>query len=285
MQHVPRHARPKQKPIESYGIILFYLDRDNVGGPALKFLLYQRRDTYEYIDVLRGGWSTEKRLRELLSSLTPEEKARISRHSFRELWDDLWIKHGSQIHTDGFERAQTKFESIRPKLHEMLSEVINFQNSEPPWGFPKGKKNENETDTQCALRELGEETHVDLDALRLWKTRPYKEEYRGGNGKPYSSYYYIAECTSALPIEKISTDCIRTTAVSEEAADARWMGLEEACVKLTARRQTILRTVAHHIHRNYEELSPWHGGGVEQSETVSHPLGPVLPTAKSERTQ
>ena len=255
----PRKERSRptpSQPITSYGLILFCIPP---GGGAPKFLIYQRRDNYEYIDILRGNWNNEKRLRELFAALSPTERQRIREYTFEELWDDLWVSRENAIHRDGFEKARKRYEMIKDKIPDFLEEVgpeFTGACSEPPWGFPKGKKNGDEDEKDCALREFEEETGLPVDNVVIWETNYYAEHYKGNNGKPYCTYYYIAETPTLFPVKRVATPgCIRPDAVSDEAEDARWMTYEEACMKLGARRQGLLKKVLHLIGTSYDQYS------------------------------
>lgn len=230
---------PPTKPIVSYGVILF--TRKN---GRLRYLLYQRRDTYEYIDMLRGMWNTTDRLRELCTTISEEERERIRNHTFRELWDDLWVTHNVSIHLHGYEKAFKKFESYRDKIIEYINlpAAGGVQILDAPWGFPKGKKNDREADVTCALREFREETGMPSESLRVWDMKPYIEAYRGNNNKPYCIYYYLAESPGEMPVEKHETPgCIRPYAVSEEAADVKWFDFEDAYKLLDPRKAELLQ--------------------------------------------
>ena len=264
----PPNGKKKEHPIVSYGIICFVLVTNSLGTKTPKYLIYQRRDNYEYIDILRGNWSNEDRFRVLASSLSRDEKERLMSYTFKELWDDLWIIHNSKIHTDGYERALRKYESIRPKLHGILNDIASHPmsdlSSDPPWGFPKGKKleghrtQERESDIECALREFTEETRLSTQDMICWNIHPFSETYRGNNNKVYSTYYYLAESKQVLDIEKLDTPhCIRQTALSEESETAEWKTFAEACLKLNPRRQTILKKVHHLIETRYSDFSPF----------------------------
>lgn len=250
-----RHfSKTQQYVIMSYGLILFTM----VGGEP-KFLVYQRRDNYEYIDILRGNWHSEERFRELFSALSKEEKQRLREYTFQELWDDLWIDHNSHIYSDGYQRALKKYQTIKAKIPEIMEEGSISFNIEPPWGFPKGKKQDQnqETDLECAIREFAEETRLPTSDIHIWKGKPYSENYKGNNNKPYATYYFLAEVRNEMEVVKMTTpQCIRKEAVSEEAADARWMTFPEACLKLAPRRQAILKKIMHLIETKYIELSP-----------------------------
>src|SRR5687767_9291966 len=108
----PPPKKKKEYPIVSYGIICFVLGSEP--GVSPRYLIYQRRDNYEYIDILRGNWNNEERFRALVGALSKEERDRLMSYTFKELWDDLWIIHDSKIHADGYDRAHKKYESIRP---------------------------------------------------------------------------------------------------------------------------------------------------------------------------
>ena len=230
---------PTPKVIASYGLILFF--RSEGGEP--KFLIYQRRDTYDYIDLLRGLWSNEYRLREMCCSLTPEEKDRIRRYNFRELWDDLWIVHGSHIHTEGYERAYRKFETSRSTILASINLEVSVSPPYPPWGFPKGKRNSHEKEFDCAVREFIEETNLDLHDMAVIPGKTFQESHRGSNGKYYSTQYFLAEVPSELPIQKFRTPegCIRKWAVSPESADLRWVSADDCFDLLDLRKADILR--------------------------------------------
>lgn len=64
----------------------------------------------------------------------------------------------------------------------------------PEWGLPKGKRQNKETDLQCAIREFNEETGINANNLRIYKNViPLEETYRSNNGIEYKHTYFIAE--------------------------------------------------------------------------------------------
>jgi len=256
------------EPITSYGIILFSIstdlpnnidtgiekkkcaDLENVDKKYLLFLVYQRRDSYEYMDLIKGAYATENKFKELVSCLCTEEKQRLLDYTFRQLWDDLWVSHTSRTYHQGYETARKKFE--RYKNHIKTAPISSKMAVEPPWGFPKGRKfyNKRENNIECALREFAEETGLSTSSVEILDTKPFVETYKGDNDKSYRTEYFVAKCDVALKIQKIQTpQCIRDITVSEEASEVKWVSVPEACLKLEPRRQIILKGVVHLIDK------------------------------------
>lgn len=230
-------------PIVSYGLILF-----STSNNEPMFLLYQRRDSYEYTDLIRGTYSNEERFKELVSCLCNEEKERLEKYSFKELWDDLWVSHNTRLYYQGYEAAKRKFERYKDKIKEVHSS--SKMTLEPPWGFPKGRKsyNKKEADIECALREFSEETGLSTDSIKILNVKPFIEIYKGNNGASYKTEYFIGKSDDLMKIQKIETpQCIRNLTVSDEASDVKWVSAGQACLKLEPRRQVILKGVIHLI--------------------------------------
>ena len=64
--------------------------------------------------------------------------------------------------------------------------------SEPEWGFPKGRRNFQEKDYECALREMTEETGYPSHLVKNIKNiLPFDEIFMGSNYKSYKHRYYL----------------------------------------------------------------------------------------------
>ena len=259
-----KSKKKRRHPIQSFGIIAFCVDDENgTKRPSSlpNFLLIQRRDSYEYMDIIRGNWSDIERLKQLAQALSVEERDRILSHTFDELWDDLWVQHGQKIHVDGYERAKKKFNNLNKQILSAVRNANISKTSEPPWGFPKGKKNAaDEKDQDAAIREFIEETKIDANTHTLFlceNVPPFVEIYKGNDNKLYSTYYYLAEMAKIPKIKRMETpQCIRKDTVSEEVAESAWCTYEEASMKLGPRRKNILKAVYHIINTMYEDISP-----------------------------
>lgn len=239
----------------SYGLIVFSKTEDGI-----KFLIYQRRDNYEYIDILRGKWRDLEHAKKLCFGISVEERQRLLTYPFKQLWDDLWIIHDSFIHRHKYLECKAKFEKISSVIKDHLKSIDPkiLKDNIPIWGFPKGQRFDNkEGDLQCAAREFKEETKLENEELYVWDIKPINEYYKGNDGKFYSTNYFLAESQEEMNIARIKTPHgIRSDAVSEEAADAEWVSFEEACLKLNTRRQNILTKVMGLITGRYRMLSP-----------------------------
>ncbi len=78
------------------------------------------------------------------------------------------------------------------------------------WGVPGGARRSDETATEAALRETGEEIEVDLRAVRVVDT--FHDDHGG-----WSYITVLADAPVKLPV----------SVTAEETADARWFAFDE----------------------------------------------------------
>lgn len=92
------------------------------------------------------------------------------------------------------EKSQQKIVSI-PKytLQSLIKESEQFDSwEEPEWGFPKGRRNNQENDFDCALREFTEETGYHSTSLvYIQNVLPFEEIFLGSNYKSYKHKYFL----------------------------------------------------------------------------------------------
>jgi len=83
------------------------------------------------------------------------------------------------------------------KTRYSLSSLIDESNQysrweEAEWGFPKGRRNYQEKDFECALREFSEETGYNYHHLKsIQNLMPFEEIFTGSNYKSYKHKYYL----------------------------------------------------------------------------------------------
>jgi 8-oxo-dGTP pyrophosphatase MutT (NUDIX family) len=77
-----------------------------------------------------------------------------------------------------------------------LDEIVENSHTrwlETEWEFPKGRRNVQEKDLDCALREFEEETGCSSKKLSVIENLlPFEETYIGSNHKCYKHKYYLA---------------------------------------------------------------------------------------------
>lgn len=219
------------KPVPSYGLVVYCQATSRV-------LIYSRRDSIEYIVLLRGIWKDFTQARFYLSHLRKEELERMRTHTFDELWADLWVTSRTAS-----PRERERWNRLMEN-EEFRSELMSLDETEPfsSWGFPKGRKNSGEAPVAAALREFTEETSLSLPLLLL--RRSLYERFTGSDGKWYSTKYFLALTPEEPPAPEPMTlpgDRIRTTTLSSEASGVEWVTLEEAAPLLSETHRTILR--------------------------------------------
>jgi 8-oxo-dGTP pyrophosphatase MutT (NUDIX family) len=226
------------KVTASYGIILF-----SIVNHTPRFLIYERRDSYGYMDFLRGKWTQENILM-LFSLMTEDERHRLLSFTFDELWYDMWFGCVSKIPAVHYENAKRKFQSIEDKI-PLYIQLTTPTKEKTMWCFPKGKKSSSrESDMECALREFTEETKIDSSKIRILPMHPHREVYKGNNGRTYSTTYFVAHIDTPIDPKKIDTpECIRKTAISEEANNILWVSCADARLKISPPRQAILKKI------------------------------------------
>ncbi len=233
-----------QEPIISYGIIC-YNKRTN------KFLLMQRRHSIAYVDFIRGKYSFKDMnfLFMLLENMSPDEKENLITKKFTDLWNELWINNGieTSYRNNEFKKSKEMFSmlcdgiSINNQtyvLNSLIEETKEIK-KEIEWGFPKGRRDKNETDLECAIREFREETNMKCNEYYIEPER-FIEEFMGSNGISYKYIYfvYFIHSDEQPYIDNDNLDQI------SEVGDIGWFSLSEATKKITCRRrQGILRKI------------------------------------------
>lgn len=188
-------------PITSIGIIAF---RFHENQP--EFLMIRRKDSLGYIDFMRGKYSLNSKeyMLNMLNQMTLEEKDRLKTHEFKDLWYGVWggsplslqYKNEETISMDKFKALQFG-QSFQENRIYTLNDLIDESNTnqtwtETEWGFPKGRRNNRETDYDCALREFTEETGYSPKLLQnIQNIIPFEEIFTGSNYKSYKHKYFV----------------------------------------------------------------------------------------------
>jgi hypothetical protein len=226
----------------SCGVIAYAV----VDGVA-RFLITKKRNTYEYISILRGHWKDLSQLKKLFGCCSRKEQQLLLKFDFDVLWKDLWI-YPQSSGCVGVSPLETKLvlaklkkrffqlQALRPKLEEVTTHGHCI------WEFPKGRKDTpSESDLECALREFQEETKISSRHLTPPIRTRVVEQHRGSDQVQYKTLYFV------IPIDRVvmPTNAVHTrlrSTLSEEAKVCQWATLEECRLLLV------------HSSRGYESV-------------------------------
>ena len=186
-----------KNPITSIGIIVFNNKKD------LKYLMIRRKDSLGYVDFMRGKYPlfNKRYLLNIINEMTLSEKNNLLEKDFDELWKELWGDHIGIQYRGEEKTSREKFNSLRAGItlktqNYNLKSLINESESnwdEPEWGFPKGRRNFQEKDLCCALREFEEETGCSKNAIKIiYNLLQFEELFTGSNYKSYKHKYFLA---------------------------------------------------------------------------------------------
>jgi 8-oxo-dGTP pyrophosphatase MutT (NUDIX family) len=217
-----------KNPITSVGIICFTKHK---GG--FKFLLICRKDSLGYIEYLRGKYPlyNKKYIQNLINEMSIDEKNKLLTNDFKTLWKNLWGDfYGINYHNEN-NSSEEKFKQIKRGIKlgnndefclKTLIENSTTDWDSPEWGFPKGRRNNQETDITCGLREWEEETGYCSKNISIIKNLlPFEEIFMGSNFKTYKHKYFLAYINeNKIPLEKDYQ--------KSEVSDMKWMTLDEA---------------------------------------------------------
>lgn len=163
----------------------------------IKFLLIRRKHSLNFIEFIRGKYIIDKdKLQNMFELMSPDEIALISIYDFKILWENVW---GDKSWCKSFEKelqeSEEKFNLIKKdkKLFKFLTQQIIPKYNSPEWGLPKGRREHNESNLDCGIREFCEETSLTKEHINIiQKISPIDEIFTGTNNKNYKTIFYLA---------------------------------------------------------------------------------------------
>lgn len=187
-----------RQPITSIGIIAF---RPSIKG--VQFLMIRRKDSLGFVDFMRGKYplNNENYIKTIINEMTIDEKKRLCSQDFNKLWKNLWGEFIGIQYRGEEKISKEKFYALKEgikvnnKEYNLDSLVKNSTKNwvDTEWGFPKGRRNYQEKDLTCALREFEEETGYNKSGVKIIQNiLPYEEIFTGSNMKSYKHKYYLA---------------------------------------------------------------------------------------------
>ena len=213
-------------PITSYGVIVFRKIEN-----ATQYLMIRRKDSFGYIDFIRGKYIQHNvdQLQAIFNEMSLLERRNIQTDPFETLWRNMWgdTNIGTQYKAEEMS-SQKKFDTLKTGIQiegelVTLDTLINGCTTnwvETEWEFPKGRRNFQEKDLDCALREFEEETGYSRCQINIVENlMPFEEIFIGSNHKSYKHKYFLAHMdqhVDLLPEFQLS-----------EVSKLEWKNLEE----------------------------------------------------------
>lgn len=195
------------------------------------FLMVQRKDTFGYIEFVRGRYTEaedpDAMIRTYVSEMTCDERNRLMNFNFDQIWKLLWVNHSSRCFHNEYKLAKKKF--LKIDIKTILNEVP-CQYAFPEYGFPKGRRILNESDVSCAIREFCEETGYKQYQVELIPNQePICELFTGTNNKRYKNIFYLAHIKEMHGAPKINVNSFHQIG---EISNIAWMTLDNCKEKM-----------------------------------------------------
>jgi 8-oxo-dGTP pyrophosphatase MutT (NUDIX family) len=223
-------------PITSYGIILFRKTAEY----GIQYLMIRRKNTFGYIDFIRGKYMQNNldHLQLIFNEMSTDEKELIKYHNFDILWKNMWgiqdINHCHQFRGEEM-ASQKKFDALKYGIPIGINgEIVTLNNiidnsvthwTETEWEFPKGRRNFQEKDLDCALREFEEETGISKKNITIIENiLPFEEMFIGSNHKSYKHKYFLGYINNQ---DNNLKDNNLTNYQQSEVSKLQWKSLEE----------------------------------------------------------
>tara|TARA_A100001037_G_scaffold281182_1_gene284604 strand:- start:1010 stop:1840 length:831 start_codon:yes stop_codon:yes gene_type:complete len=226
-----------KQPVLSCGNLIFRKDTEEP-----KILMIQRKDSLCYIEFIRGKYDTYniKYIQILIDKCTTEEKQNLLNYSYELLWQKLWLIDektvNEQKNNQDYLKGYDKFKKLSDgyffnKTKEFINldyfmkkTKTNYPDTE--WEFPKGRRNNHESNYDCARREFTEETnYLSSDYQLINNLLPFSEEFMGENRVRYKYIYYIGYLTN---IEKDVYIDPKNKDQFNELKNIKWLTKEES---------------------------------------------------------
>jgi len=226
--------RDCKNPVSSYGNIIYKIENDEP-----KILMIQRKDSLCYIEFIRGKYDlyNSKYIQILINKCSLIEKQKLLNKSFNDLWKELWLisDDNNYDNNNDYIKAYHKYKKIYDGYNDKNNNKINLKilinrsktnYIDSEWEFPKGRRNKDENNLQCAKREFMEETNYNENDYKLIKNiNTFSEEFLGENKIRYKYIYYIG----LLQNYKKST-CIDKNNIDQisEIKNIKWLNKQES---------------------------------------------------------
>jgi len=191
-------------PITSVGMILF-----RFVGDEIEYVMICRKESYTMSDFIRDQYKFHdiETIKNLVDGMTLYEKNLLLTTDITEIEkiyrpESYFKSRGKNTTKQNYKKIKQGV-SINDKFYTLDNIILNSPTRfiDPEWGFPKGRRNKHETDIDCAMRELREETNITPNQYTiLHQIPPAVENLIGENNKMYKYFYHIAMVTENIEL-------------------------------------------------------------------------------------
>lgn len=203
--------------ISNLNKIKFYKDK-------IKFLLIQRKHSLNYIHFVRGLYDEYdfNNLKKIFSFMSKNEINYIKNNDFDTIWNNLWQKTAKKkVYVKEYNISKNKFNIIKENNYLKNVCKISSQYDYPEWEIPKGRKNNNENNINCAIREFKEETNIDPSEYTIkHNITSIHDDFVGTDGNKYKHIFYIGMYNNEINNEIFNNN--------NEIKEKRWCSWDEA---------------------------------------------------------
>jgi 8-oxo-dGTP pyrophosphatase MutT (NUDIX family) len=202
--------------------------------------MIRRKHSLNYIEFIRGKYDLNnvEYLENIINMMSTDEQTKLLNNSFNLLWNELW--NDSKKNSVEYKESEHKFNllkkgtyikkndiNIKTSLEHLIkNNIITY--SEPEWGFPKGRRNINEKNIDCAKREFEEETNNNEYDYTILNMSPLDEVYLSTNLSKYKHIYYIAQSKN----DRVLTVDITNKHMNTEIGDIGWFSVNDSINKI-----------------------------------------------------
>jgi len=233
--HIFRYC---SEPVSSYGVLVFRWVTTKLQDRILQLLMIQRKNTLGFMDIMRGKYKLKEPeyIRKQIRNMTESERNTLANDDFEKIWHDLWGADDESAQRYAHDRivSREKLATLRAGIELPDGEKISLDDilrqepimyKSPEWGFPKGRRDPNESDIGCAFRELAEETGIlENNILKIGNMAPLIEQFYGSNNIHYRHTYYVGQYVGKEDILFDETNLQMTREISSLA----WKTIDEA---------------------------------------------------------
>ena len=244
------HIRDCYEPKTSFGIILYkFIDR------KLKILLIKRRNTLGFVQFVRGQYNINNKeyIQKLVNVMTNEEIHLIKTLKFIDLWKYLWkLDNTEYSKTYAYTNSHNKYKKLKIGEVTILDILLSKRNTnyqEQEWGFPKGRKNKQETNMETSLREFTEETGISNENIKI-VNKKFIENYISYDNLEYKNIYFLAKYTGNNYEFIVSNSNKQQFA---EVSEIKFFEIKEACEIIrnySKKKKEIVNHVKNYFNKN-----------------------------------